>query len=207
MPFKEAFTLSKKSAWDILEDMCQNLDLKFDLVGNEVKISDLPMPEFPEYGREGIPAYTLLDKLKGFSRNEMEKFLGKTIKFNGYIQAASESGGSKVVLTLDNSMIQLEIEYYNIDYNNLQNLKKEIDKERSNSKAAKKAGSRQRSDVDRDPYERIVYGSQKLYITGEAVVKGISAGKLILQDGKNVYLFGRGRRLTVDDDDPMGLAR
>jgi len=207
MPFKEAFTLSKKSAWDILEDMCQNLDLKFELVGNEVKISDLPMPEFPEYGREGIPAYTLLDKLKGFSRAEMAKFLGKKIKFNGYIQAATESGGSKVVLSLDNSMIQLEIEYYNIDYNNFQNLKKEIAKERANSKTAKKEGSRQRADVDRDPYERVVYGSQKLYITGEAIVKGVSGGRLILQDGTNVYLFGRGRRLTIDDEDPMGLAR
>ena len=207
MPFKEAFTLSKKSVWDILEDLCQNLDLKFELVGNEVRITDLPMPEFPEYGRDGIPAYVLLEKLKNFSRSEMSKFVGKQVKFNGYVQAATESGGSKVVLTLDNSQIQLEIEYYNIEYTNFKALKTEVSKERESSKQAKRDASRQRADADRDEYERIVYGSAKMYIKGEATVKGMSGGKLILLDGQNVYMYGRGRRLTVDDEDPMGLAR
>ena len=201
-PEKETHVLANKSVRDILEHMCETLNLQYALENNTVKISDAPPPLFPEWGTNGVPAYVLYKELRTYSKSKMEKYKDKEFKINGYIQNLSTSGSKSYVLNLDTDQIRMEIPLHNVDFGSWQDLvqmMKSKDDRDDSKKAKKDAITKSRRNQPQGEFERIQYGSDKVYLTAYVRVLGVKTGRLILADAKKVMVKGLGRRITLDD--------
>ena len=201
-PEKETYILANKSIRDILEHMCEQLNLQYTLENNKVKISDAPPPLFPEWGTGGVPAYVLFKELRSYSKSKMAKYNDKEFKINGYIQNISTSGSKSYLMTLDTDQIRLEIPIHNIDFGSWQDLvqmMKNKDDRDSSKKTKKEAVTKSRRNQPQGEFERIQYGSDKVYVTAYVKALGIKGGRLILSDAKKVMVKGLGRRITLDE--------
>ncbi|EDM27750.1 hypothetical protein LNTAR_00075 [Lentisphaera araneosa HTCC2155] len=200
-PEKETYTLANKSVRDILEHMCESLNLEYKVEGNSVKITDAPPPLFPEWGTAGVPAYVLQQKLRNYSRTQIEKYKGKEFKVNGYIQNMGTGSSRNYMLTLDSDQIIMQIPLYNVDLANWSDLNDKMKTWRTESKKSKKDSmSKNRRDRPQGEFERIEYGSKNVYVTAYVTAEGIKGGKLYLSNAKKVSVKGLGRRITLDED-------